>query len=45
MPAFEKIFKDFGTDLPGMTMMLITISYFVVNYWYLAARHSHWPSG
>ena len=35
VPSFEKIFKDFGTTLPSMTQMLITISNWVVNYWYL----------
>lgn len=35
VPSFEKIFKDFGTALPGMTVMLIACSNFVVNYWYL----------
>jgi type IV pilus assembly protein PilC len=35
VPSFEKIFKDFGTELPGMTVMLIKISNFVVDFWYL----------
>ena len=35
VPSFEKIFKDFGTALPGMTVMLIKVSNFIVNYWYL----------
>jgi type IV pilus assembly protein PilC len=35
VPSFEKIFKDFNTTLPGMTIMLIKISNFVVGYWYL----------
>ena len=35
IPKFKKIFDDFGTELPGMTVLLISISNAVVNYWYL----------
>jgi type IV pilus assembly protein PilC len=35
VPAFEKIFIDFETDLPIMTQILITASSIVVSYWYL----------
>ncbi len=35
IPKFKKIFDDFGTDLPGITKVLITASDAVVNYWYL----------
>ena len=35
IPKFKKIFDDFGTELPGMTVLLIGISNAVVNYWYL----------
>ncbi len=35
VPKFEKMFKDFQVDLPAMTKMLITISNFVVNDWFL----------
>jgi type IV pilus assembly protein PilC len=35
VPAFEKIFKDFDAELPGMTVMLIAISNAAVKYWYL----------
>ena len=35
VPSFEKIFKDFGTDLPEITQVLIIISHGVVNFWYL----------
>ncbi len=35
IPKFKKIFEDFGTELPGITIMLITISDWVVNYFYL----------
>ncbi len=35
VPSFQKIFADFGTSLPAMTVMLINTSKFVVNYWYL----------
>jgi type IV pilus assembly protein PilC len=35
VPSFKKIFKDFGTDLPGITKALIVTSDFVTNFWYL----------
>ena len=34
VPAFIKIFDDFDADLPAMTVMLIQISDYCVNYWY-----------
>jgi type IV pilus assembly protein PilC len=36
IPKFKKIFLDFGTELPGITMVLINTSDAVVNYFYLA---------
>ena len=35
VPQFKKIFDDFGSELPPMTQVLIDISNWVVNYWYL----------
>ena len=35
VPQFEKIFKDFGTKLPAMTVILIDISNWVGHNWYL----------
>jgi type IV pilus assembly protein PilC len=35
IPKFKKIFEDFGTELPGITILLITISDWVVSYFYL----------
>ena len=35
IPKFKKIFADFGTKLPGVTELLISISDAIVNYWYL----------
>jgi type IV pilus assembly protein PilC len=35
VPAFEKIFVDFETELPMMTQILITSSQIVMKYWYL----------
>ena len=35
VPQFKKIFEDFGSELPPMTQLLIDISNWVVNYWYL----------
>lgn len=34
VPTFEAIFKDFGTELPLMTKLLITASQFVGKYWW-----------
>ncbi|HUS38988.1 MAG TPA: type II secretion system F family protein, partial [Pirellulales bacterium] len=34
VPAFTKIFEDFGAELPAPTQLLITISNWVVNYGY-----------
>lgn len=34
VPAFIKIFDDFGADLPTMTKTLIQISNYCVGYWY-----------
>lgn len=36
IPKFKKIFEDFGTELPTMTVALITMSDLVVKYFYLA---------
>lgn len=35
IPKFKKIFEDFGTELPQLTILLIRISDGFVNYWYL----------
>ena len=35
VPSFVKIFKDFDAELPAMTVLLMNISDWVVNYWYL----------
>ncbi len=35
IPVFEKIFQGFGAQLPTPTMILITISHFIRDYWYL----------
>jgi len=35
VPAFEKIFKDFDAELPGPTLLLIELSNWVVNNWFL----------
>ncbi|MCE9629347.1 MAG: type II secretion system F family protein [Planctomycetia bacterium] len=35
VPQFKKIFDDFGSTLPPMTQVLIDISNWVSNYWYL----------
>jgi type IV pilus assembly protein PilC len=35
VPAFRQIFEDFDLELPRMTEMLVSISEWCVNYWYL----------
>ena len=35
VPQFKKMFEDFGSELPPMTQVLIDISNWVANYWYL----------
>jgi len=35
VPSFEKIFDDFDTALPPMTIVLMAISSAAVNYWFL----------
>ena len=35
VPQFQKIFKDFNTKLPDITEMLINISTWVGNWWFL----------
>lgn len=35
VPKFEDIFKDFDTELPGLTQWLINMSHLVMTYWYL----------
>jgi type IV pilus assembly protein PilC len=35
IPKFKKIFEDFGTDLPAMTQILIDMSDWMLNYWYM----------
>jgi type IV pilus assembly protein PilC len=35
VPQFIKIFQDFGTELPAMTVMLIKASHATVDWWFL----------
>src|ERR687886_208751 len=35
VPVFEKIFKDFGGDLPPITKVTVLISHFVTGQWYI----------
>ena len=35
VPSFQAIFDDFDLDLPDMTIYLIALSRWCVNYWYL----------
>ncbi|MCH8829055.1 MAG: type II secretion system F family protein [Planctomycetes bacterium] len=35
IPKFKKIFDGFDTELPGITLLLIEMSEWVVHFWYL----------
>lgn len=35
VPKFSAIFKSFGSDLPTPTLLIIAVSNFTVNYWWL----------
>jgi type IV pilus assembly protein PilC len=35
VPAFKKVFSSFGADLPTPTLIVMGISEFFVDYWYL----------
>lgn len=35
IPQFAELFKDFGADLPAMTVLVVTLSDYFVAYWYL----------
>jgi type IV pilus assembly protein PilC len=35
VPTFEKMFDEFGLDLPAPTVLLIAMSSYIVNYWFL----------
>ena len=36
IPVFEKVFKDFGGELPLITKITVGISHFITGRWYLA---------
>ncbi|HHJ80220.1 MAG TPA: type II secretion system F family protein [Candidatus Tenderia electrophaga] len=35
VPQFATMFADFGADLPAMTLMVVAMSDFMVEYWYI----------
>lgn len=35
VPQFESLFKNFGADLPAFTQMVVSMSRFMQDYWYL----------
>lgn len=35
VPSFKEMFTNFGADLPGPTLVVIAISEFFVDYWYI----------
>ncbi|MEW5888788.1 MAG: type II secretion system F family protein [Pseudomonadota bacterium] len=37
VPEFKKVFTSFGADLPAPTLMVIALSDYFVQYWYIVA--------
>ena len=35
IPSYEDMFKDMGADLPGITKAVVSMSDFVIGYWYI----------
>jgi type IV pilus assembly protein PilC len=35
VPTFEKVFKEFGADLPALTLFVMKLSQFTVSWWWL----------
>ncbi len=35
VPTFEKMFDEFGLDLPVLTVLLVAMSSYIANYWFL----------
>lgn len=35
IPQFSALFRDFGADLPAMTVFVVTLSDYFVEYWYI----------
>lgn len=35
VPQFESLFKNFGADLPAFTQMVVNLSRFMQDYWYV----------
>ena len=35
IPQFENMFKNFGSELPAMTQMVVNMSHFMRDYWYI----------
>jgi type IV pilus assembly protein PilC len=35
VPQFEELFKSFGADLPAFTQMVVNLSRFMQEYWYI----------
>jgi type IV pilus assembly protein PilC len=36
VPQFDAVFKSFGAELPAFTQMLVSMSKFMVSYWWMA---------
>ena len=38
VPVFERVFKDFGGELPAITKFTVALSDFITGKWYMASR-------
>ncbi len=36
VPALQRIFEDFGVELPGLTILMVKVAHFATAYWFLA---------
>ena len=37
VPVFANVYKSFGASLPPVTQLLVTMSFVIINYWWLVA--------
>ncbi len=42
VPVFAKMFEEFGLELPAATQLLVFISDWIVNYWFLSSPVLMW---
>jgi type II secretory pathway component PulF len=36
VPALQRIFEEFGVELPGLTILMVKVAHFATAYWFLA---------